>query len=101
MNMNTAAVYECPPEHDGEIPVFFDKILMPYNRESAALLTPSVPNPKSYKYLQLVQKNLAWSGVDVIKCWNKEDSSDAVIYLGKWDLAAETTECTNLVIIKA
>lgn len=101
MNMNKGAIYECPPEHDGEIPVYFDKILMPYNRESAALLTPSVPSPKSYKYLQLVQKNLAWSGVDIIKCWNKEDSSDAVIYLGKWDLAAEATGSIISIIKKA
>jgi hypothetical protein len=84
--------YECPPAHDGEIPIYFDKILMPYSRESADLLTPSVPSPKSYKHLQLVQKNLAWSGVDIIGCWNLEDGSDAVIYLGKWDLPETTLE---------
>lgn len=83
---------KCPPPHDGEIPIYFDKILIPYNRQSADLLTPSVPSPKSYKHLQLVQKNLAWSGVDIIRCWNKEDGSDAVIYLGKWGLSEATLE---------
>lgn len=80
--MNT---YTCPEPHDGQTPIWFDKILMPYNRGNADLLTPSVPNPKSYKHLQLVQKNLAWSGADIIKCWNNETGTDAVIYLGKWE----------------
>lgn len=87
LDITKTVLYECPPAHDGEIDIHFDKILMPYSRGSTHLLTPSVPNPKSYKHLQLVQKNLAWSGVDIIRAWNNESGNDAVIYLGKWSIA--------------
>ena len=75
--------YSCPPPHDGEIKITFDKVLCPTGMKSYELLTPSVPNPKSYSNVKLIQKNLGWHGLDVIKCWN--DKNDGAIYLGRWD----------------
>jgi hypothetical protein len=84
-------VWVCPANHDGRFKITFDIIVCPggYTTKDHKpvynLSTPSVPNPGSYRNLQLIQKNLGWNSLDVIKCWNKEDETDAVIYLGKWN----------------
>lgn len=76
--------YECPGPHDGILDIQFKQIIMPHGMQDYHIGTPSVNNPRDYKYLPLISKNLAWHGYDVIKAHNTEEGNDAVIYLGHW-----------------